>query len=227
MNRGELVSSHDLKARRPLRRLISGCCAAALLGGVWIGCGTPEERFKVLSFFFDGVPDPALATMTEEEARAAGVQRRRIRGVNYFLHAPYEEGACSECHVSISNVYESALDSGICLKCHDTVTRQYPRMHGPVAAVACLYCHASHDSDWPELLKTKSPSMCTQCHERGVLLSEDPPGHLDLERSCLDCHFGHGGTAYGFLKEFEMPDAETDPPVEPIASETTDSTGGV
>jgi len=109
------------------------------------------------------------------------------------------------------------------MKCHEPVTRQYPRMHGPVAAVACLYCHRAHDAEYEYLLKTDEPEMCTQCHQRGVLLGDDPPAHLDPERSCIDCHSGHGGTGSGFLlprdqwEEPEEPEAPADSeaPAEP------------
>ena len=181
---------------------------AAALAVLWSGCATPEERYRVLSFFFDGVPDPS--TMVELVDGAviwgSGEDARVV-----YEHKPVTEDACEDCHGSFSNVYITSLDSSICLKCHEETPTQFPRMHGPVAAVACLWCHEPHRSPYRYLLREASPGLCIQCHEPGVLLGDDPPAHLDPARSCLDCHSGHGGDAAGFL--IHKPDPEEARPV--------------
>ena len=72
-------------------------------------------------------------------------------------------------------------------------------MHGPVATGQCLWCHLPHESTEPKLLVASSQKLCRQCHD-GNALSPDPPAHRDEQRSCLDCHLGHGGRTGHFLR---------------------------
>jgi predicted CXXCH cytochrome family protein len=117
---------------------------------VWIGC-TPTNRYKVLSFFFDGVPDPnappAGAVQVDQSGRPSVV-----RTVVY--HEPYQNSNCQACHAGGAQTYTplGALDSRMCLPCHQQVPSQYAVMHGPVAIGVCLWCHAPHESVYPHLL---------------------------------------------------------------------------
>ena len=112
----------------------------ALVGAaIWSGCSVTPQNYKVLSFFFDGVPDPSVPP------GAIGV-RRGPDGKPTFVvvHKPYAEERCDECHRT--KYRPSKNDSSICLKCHAPVQTQYQRMHGPVVATACLWCHSPHES---------------------------------------------------------------------------------
>lgn len=184
-----------------------GLASSVVLLVVWSGCATPEERYRVLSFFFDGVPDPS--TMIEP-AEGTVVIGRGADARRVYAHKPWtEKDSCLvACHVG--DIY-NLPDSSICLKCHEETPTQFPRMHGPVAAVACLWCHEPHKSEHRYLLLEASPGLCIQCHEPGVLLGDDPPAHTDPARDCLDCHSGHGGDAAGFL--IHKPDPEEAQPV--------------
>jgi len=48
----------------------------ALVGGLLVGCSSsPQERYRVLSYFFDGVPDPNAPkqkAVTEDEEQGSG-----------------------------------------------------------------------------------------------------------------------------------------------------------
>src|SRR5690349_17739222 len=82
------------------------------------GCDTPEKRYRTLSFFFDGVPNPyapKVAPGTEEgaDARAGGTVTVQ------HVHKPYDEGHCYECHGDAKEFSEfKAMGPQVCLKCH-------------------------------------------------------------------------------------------------------------
>jgi predicted CXXCH cytochrome family protein len=175
----------------------------AVLGGgilLWLGCGTPEQRYKVLSTFFDGVPNPhpttqdsALAGITTPGAGAA-------RPVLLSVHKPYADKQCQGCHDSPNpGPSASVLNSDSCLKCHEAVLNQNPIMHEPVTNKACLWCHEPHSSRYVKLLRTDAAALCTQCHDRN-LLSTTTPEHTASDAACLSCHAGHGGTDHALLK---------------------------
>jgi len=173
--------------------------------GTWAGC-TPERRYRVLSFFFDGVPDPnapaQLSGAVDDEGNPIGPGGTAVPRLSVVLHKPYADNQCQSCHEGASGSFESfqPLEPSICLKCHQDTPTQYPVMHGPVAAVECLWCHTPHESSIAGLLKQAAPAVCTQCHDR-ELLSAQPPEHFMPDKSCLSCHVAHGGQKHGLLRE--------------------------
>ncbi|CAN5464541.1 hypothetical protein BH10PLA1_BH10PLA1_03230 [soil metagenome] len=192
--------------------------AACVIGlmTVWIGC-TAQRRYRVLSVFFDGVPDPNAPKLV-----------RGGRGVNgngdivvlvSHIHKPYADGNCEACHTggtdSVFRVSSGlAIDSSVCLKCHEKVLREFPVMHGPVTAVECLRCHTPHESNSDHLLATASPRVCVQCHTP-ELLGLKPAAHRDKTADCLTCHFAHGGPQHRLLRE-----ATTRPATQPAIPTT-------
>jgi predicted CXXCH cytochrome family protein len=72
-------------------------------------------------------------------------------------------------------------------------------MHGPVGLAQCSLCHLPHESSIRPLLRDQPAAMCTTCHVRETLPAT-PGDHL-TDRSCLECHYGHGGTEPGLLKQ--------------------------
>ena len=168
------------------------------------GCSS-EKRYKVLSFFFDGVPDPnapAVATGDQDEfgGQRAGNGSGAAKPVA-FMHKPYGDNQCSACHENARGNFDDfqKLSSDVCLKCHDKVRDEFPVMHGPVAAAECNLCHVPHESSIPHLLRDAAPTVCVQCHQP-ELLSPTPREHLLPDKSCLDCHTGHGSDKHGLLK---------------------------
>ena len=171
---------------------------------IWLAIGcSHQNRYKVLSFFFDGVPDPnkpAVASATSENGAPITV------GI-VSTHKPYAAGKCDACHQSTGEEVGSAqtvIDSSVCMKCHQTEIQKHAVMHAPVAAGACLFCHNPHNSALPHLLSTPAPALCTQCHDRS-LLGGNPPEHLSESSQCLDCHVGHGEDKRGFLLRAVLP----------------------
>lgn len=181
-----------------------GAFAAVLCIGVgaFLGC-SPQKRYEVLTFFFDGVPTPGGMDVRDESGALVT-----------HLHEPYAAGKCGECHgsddleMSIARpVNISDIPSTVCLKCHQQVPDEYRLMHGPVAAAECSFCHSAHESSIPHLLKGRAPSICAQCHSAETMTA-DRPEHKDLAADCLTCHVGHGSHSRGLLRVNAVPKAQ-------------------
>ncbi len=196
----------------PSARLTAAALLFAVLG-TWAGCSI-EQHYGVLSFFFDGVPQPGSATIATGDVGPSG---RRVPGtpaLTLSAHAAYAERRCEECHGPSTNFGFvvsgfSELGNETCAGCHDDVQRTWPRVHGPVAAGDCLWCHQPHESRFPALLVRGSPDLCLQCHLFELEESLSAP-HEDLQRDCLSCHRGHGGDNPYFLHT--AADAEPEAP---------------
>lgn len=174
------------------------------LMGLWTGC-TPEKRYKVLSFLFDGVPDPnapVVRSAGSGDEASTTQPTAGNRGPVQSIHKPFADNQCSSCHKSdTTGGYEvSAVNPTICLDCHQTVTTQHPVMHAPVVSKACLWCHSPHDSPTTALLREPPPGVCTQCHDRD-LLGPKPPEHLQPSVNCLECHVAHGSEKRNLLRK--------------------------
>lgn len=163
-----------------------------------VGC-TPERRYKVLSFFFDGVPDPNAPKVDRNAGQVVTTSSGRV--IRVYQHKPFKDNQCGSCHAVSSGSYESfeKLDAKICLKCHANELTRYPVMHGPVASVQCLTCHSPHESAIPGLLKEKAPGVCTQCHVPD--LRPKDKDHQSPASPCLTCHVGHGSNKQGLLRK--------------------------
>ena len=170
----------------------------ALISG-WLGCSV-ENDYELLSFFFDGVPEPGSF-----EAGGGFLGG----GKTIYQHEPYATDSCLECHPNPSQMQLSRDDSTICLKCHEDIPEQYPFMHGAVIGNACLWCHDPHISTIASLLREPSPALCTQCHEQGKL-SAPVTEHANADTNCLSCHFGHGGDDAWFLRDIAIKDTLND-----------------
>jgi predicted CXXCH cytochrome family protein len=190
---------------------------AGLVAAAWGGCSI-ERDYKILAFFFDGVPTPE-----ELRAQADAAGRRRPAGFVAPLsaHPAFVERRCDECHGASTNfgftvTGFSQLDSGICFRCHEEQIASVPRLHGPVAAQDCLWCHDPHESRFTNLLVSASPTLCLGCHQFQMERPPKPEFHSDLTRDCLECHHGHGGEGRYFLRS-DWTDAS---PAEPETPET-------
>lgn len=170
--------------------MLAGAAAAA-----WSGCSV-KKHYRLLSFFFDGVPDPNAPRMSV--LPGSSVPGNLRDSPTYSVHPPFAEEKCGDCHVSRFAI--EAMDASVCLKCHPGAAKEYPHMHGPVAATACLWCHAPHESAYSHLFKGEARRVCTECHDSSLLSTDRVPAHADPARDCLGCHGGHGGMDRFFLK---------------------------
>ncbi len=177
------------------RALAVALAAVACLAVLWPGCSV-EKNYRVLSFFFDGVPDPNAPV---RRSAGGGLGAGPAQAAIVAVHKPYAEEKCASCHVSRFQL--TVNDSALCLKCHGEKPTEYAVMHCPVAAGACLWCHTPHESAYASLLKAPARDVCSQCHVPGTLSTRRTPAHADAARSCLECHSGHGGTRPYFIRE--------------------------
>ena len=193
--------------------------ALAIFLGVWIaGCGTPQEKYRTLSFFFDGVPNPDAPKVARRVTAAGSTVTLAI----VSRHKPYVDNNCESCHRSATGQMMDFSEAWKrCTSCHKDATNKYARMHGPVARAACNFCHTGHESVEPKLLRAAPIKVCTQCHDQ-QLLGPKPSQHNDGVTSCITCHSGHGGPEANFLKpnwQTEWPkSAATAPATAPAAS---------
>ncbi len=177
-----------------------------VLAGILLLCAcTPEKKYRALSFFFDGVPNPSargkLAENATEEEKAAATsdageaarKAQRARGeaekeVYRSQHPPYVRRECESCHDRTSKNLLVTSKRKLCFNCHDENKFTGPYVHGPVAAGACLMCHQPHRSTQPALLLKSTPKLCLQCHDKKeVFANENHEGVTD----CLECHQPH------------------------------------
>lgn len=174
--------------------MLVGALACGVLLAIWSGCSV-RKHYKILSLFFDGVPDPNAPRASVLPGSSVPGQLRD--SPTYSVHQPFLEEKCGDCHTSRFRLEAAGAD--VCLKCHTGATTQFPHMHGPVAASACLWCHVPHESAYAHLLKGAARAVCTECHEPSLLSAQRVPAHADQARDCLECHAGHGGHDRYFL----------------------------
>jgi len=160
-----------------------------------------EQRdYKVLSFFFDGVPDPNARRQIQVSSTVRFTEARPLELIpsRAFQHKPFALGQCNQCHTADHKQLNKLSSVGLCIRCHTKTTSEFPVMHGPVKVGLCLWCHDPHESDQPHLLKSGEADLCLQCHDQQLLPSN--PAHQSENSVCLSCHLGHGGTEADLLR---------------------------
>ena len=176
---------------------LSALAAVAMVAILLAGCSV-EKNYKILSVFFDGVPDPnAPVRLVSVSSTNGSLSGNESAPALLHQHKPYAEGRCTDCHTADKKQLIT-LKSELCVKCHEPETHQYSKMHTVVAAGQCLWCHEPHESDQPKLLKSIGPELCMQCHERELLPSDDR--HQSELYNCLNCHVGHGSAKPSLLR---------------------------
>ena len=190
-NRNRRLPDRDPCAGPSRRTLLVAC---ALVSLIWGGCSV-EKHYELLSFFFDGVPEPPPPG-TQRLAQGAGGSRL-VAARTVSAHTAYLDRRCADCHGDQGNFGFttsgfSDLGEDACLRCHEQEAEPPAFLHGPVALGACLVCHDAHASSYPVLLVKPSPALCLECHEPELQGAPSTPDHEDLSRDCLECHYGHG-----------------------------------
>lgn len=175
----------ELRATTATRGALALCtlvlaAAAALLGG----CSVAKHH-RVLSLFFDGVPEPAAPAVVTGPEIEASAGRRLVRPGE---HGPYAAKLCASCHDAKATNALVAPAGELCGRCHDLgVARAY--VHGPLASGGCLVCHDPHRSANRFLLVSASDSFCLRCHDRPAL--SPAAGHAGEAADCTHCHEAH------------------------------------
>ncbi len=161
------------------------------------------SRYEVLSFFFDGVPDPA-AVQIREKAQTDSLMKisqvmqedlknlpgKTIEKNTTSFHLPYQQKKCKSCHLSMfSNKLPKPAEE-LCYDCHPEFSRFPGYTHGPVAVGGCIFCHGAHTTPNPSLLLQKDDDVCLFCHEHaGVIKTGEH--RLVYGTGCIRCHNPH------------------------------------
>ncbi|MCY2926687.1 MAG: cytochrome c3 family protein [Planctomycetota bacterium] len=177
----------------------------ALMGTGLAGCGDPQSRYKVLSFFFDGVPEPGAPPRPRGVRRGLGAAgpedlvatSRPTSGpagaaaaaeAPLVYHAPFKDPRkCKFCHDPSKSFGAPAADT--CRQCHKPHYDQQwdDWTHGPVALGQCSLCHTAHSSRYAGLLTAPMPDLCLGCHEAKRTL-ERPYHATATVQACTNWH---------------------------------------
>jgi predicted CXXCH cytochrome family protein len=172
-----------------------------------IGCATPEERHRILTIFFDGVPplhpvEPALVPEGLEEGDTLQLALPRPAERKVSVHGPVAEKECDQCHLSQYSNRLKVEKEALCWTCHDREDFAGEVVHGPYEAGFCQACHDPHRSQYEHLLVSDSKDLCEGCHEQYDMaaLVEHSSGE---DRLCQSCHDPHASDRKYMLKENE------------------------
>jgi predicted CXXCH cytochrome family protein len=169
-----------------------------------VGCATPEERHRLLTIFFDGVP-PLYPEEPEPMPEALGggnaprIARVRAANRNASVHGPVAEKACDQCHSSRYSNKLKAEKEELCWNCHDREDFAGEVVHGPFAAGFCQACHDPHRSQYEYLLVSDKTDLCESCHEQ-YDMAAIPEHSSGEDRLCQSCHDPHAAARKFMLK---------------------------
>jgi predicted CXXCH cytochrome family protein len=186
------------------------------------GC-SQETKYKVLTFFFTGVPSPENEKKTDlekEQTAEAPVEVEQAAPVaTVYTHPLTAASLCNECHQTTANFrlfsqvprpanfQKGGMSPGplvvdrerLCVKCHKdkSATEVLPAglwLHPTSAKGECDACHDPHQSTNPYMLLESDEKICTQCHKEDEMLAKVEDKKAHRQPSdCLSCHNPHIG----------------------------------
>ena len=195
-------------AMRTAKRLPSWLVLMTVAFG-FLACNE-VKHYRVLSFFFDGVPRPGEEKKIGYERKPGGIMDAGSDGftesfaanVKQYVHPPYRDNQCAACHNTRTGQLVSSVSEGLCTGCHRNIPGDVRYVHGPVAVRACLFCHHQHASTYPRMLLTDPKSLCLRCHSEADL-STGPHHAQAFSSACIECHNPHGEDNRFFLNPKE------------------------
>jgi len=180
-------------SKRSRFRVRAATSAVLVLGVALVGLAgcSVATHHRVLSLFFDGVPEPPAEVVSAGPAVQGSVGRKLVR---VGEHGPYAAKLCDACHNSKATNALVVPAEQLCNRCHDLgVAKKY--VHGPLASGGCLVCHDPHRSANRFLLVSASDGFCLHCHDRAGLSAVDGhagrAGDITATANCTDCHEAH------------------------------------
>lgn len=165
-----------------------------------------EKRYRMLSFFFDGVPDPFADSLSVESDTVLVPEEdsstffAHLVKPEFLVHQPYRDRECSMCHEqgSMSNLSTSQPD--LCYSCHTNFSEIYSNEHGPSVGGYCTQCHNPHRSKNESLLERQGLDLCLNCHGSDQFF-ESVFHYPSDELRCDNCHDPHGGNEHSLLRK--------------------------
>jgi DmsE family decaheme c-type cytochrome len=197
-----MESFQELAARRADERCQS--CHAGQEQRFWTG--SPHARSQVRCTGCHAVHDaegpdgkkPSLLRAGGEMATCFGCHGTLRTQIWKSSHMPVREGklACADCHNPHGSAAERMLrDASVqenCYRCHADKRGPVLFEHPPVRE-NCLNCHNAHGSMHENLLVTRPPRLCQNCHinsrHPGEPRSVTGPGsRFAFNKACANCH---------------------------------------
>jgi predicted CXXCH cytochrome family protein len=149
------------------------------------GCGT-ERNFKVLSFFFDGVPPPSSSGVTDGDVFSKD-SKTVVSDTKGSVHGPYGAKMCYGCHAPSTNALILPVEE-LCANCHK-IQMDKKWIHGPLVSGGCRICHLPHKSANKFLLVSDAKDFCFYCHTKSDVAKN--PAHEGAGLLCTSCHDPH------------------------------------
>jgi len=170
--------------------------------GIFVVSCDEVERYKTLTFFFDGVPPLGQEELINSNFQESTQTRPKQL---WYVHEPQKD--CTLCHGKRKQqrgfslqVRLTAPVPKLCYGCHADYTVSASFVHGPVAIGQCLFCHNPHKSKIEHLLKEPEPKLCYLCHDINTV--ELIPAHFTNQQfACTGCHNAHASPVKALLKE--------------------------
>jgi predicted CXXCH cytochrome family protein len=193
------IEEHGIRPNRPIWAAIAALVLALAAQGT--GCATPEERHRILTLFFDGVPplhpvEPVPALETGESPQLA---RAAFADPITSVHGPVADKECEGCHSTQYSNRLIAEKEELCWTCHDPEDFSGEVVHGPFVAGFCRSCHDPHRSQYEFLLVSDAADLCEGCHEQ-YDMALIPEHSSSEDRLCQSCHDPHAADRKYMLK---------------------------
>ncbi len=165
-----------------------------------------KKNYNILSFFFDGVPNPVERINTSKTIELDSTKIKRHNLVlkktqpNFIFHKPFKQRKCSKCHNVSKGFSLTKTLPELCYSCHKNFVKKLVFVHGPVDSGYCSKCHHPHKSKNEYMLLKTGKALCLQCHNRSDVIKNKI--HKDLEsKGCISCHNPHGSKVKYFLSK--------------------------
>ncbi|MBA4369512.1 MAG: hypothetical protein C0403_17945, partial [Desulfobacterium sp.] len=168
---------------------VSSSVVILLITILFHGC-SPQTRYRVLTFFFTGVPPMEKEDSIPVEVLQPEIQKTQVQKIVYYSHKFFEDGDCGKCHGTTirfstpvsgadrKRIFRKGMEmpgpllmpaEKICVACHEDKSKNWLEkerlwLHTPAAQGRCVVCHHAHQSSQPFLLLYNREKLCGVCH---------------------------------------------------------------
>jgi DmsE family decaheme c-type cytochrome len=169
---------------------------------LWTGSNHQQENLSCDSCHNSHQPRDLALNKAGSDAVCLDCHTRVRSELHLPSRHPIAEGktACTDCHnphggAGHADLREVTLNDN-CFSCHQDKRGPFLWEHEPVAE-DCALCHKPHGSVNNDLLTTRGPALCQQCHAAASHPSQPygsqglPGGGSNqnlLGKNCLNCH---------------------------------------